>query len=50
MNVKELKEALAAYPDDMEVMKERMDGYYLYDNANKVYLQQIAGKTYVIIE
>ncbi len=50
MTVKELKEALAAYPDDMEVMKERMDGDYLYDDAHKVYLQEIAGKTYVIIE
>ena len=50
MNIKELKEALAAYPDDVEVMKERMDGYYLYDDVHKVYLQEIAGKTYVIIE
>lgn len=50
MTVKELKEALATYPDDVEVMKERMDGYYPYDYINKVYLQEISGKPYVIIE
>lgn len=50
MTVKELKEALAAYPDDMEVLKERMDGYYLYDDTDKVYQQEVAGKNYVIIE
>lgn len=33
MNVKELKEALAAYPDDMEVVLDRME----YDDLEHVY-------------
>lgn len=33
MNVKELKEALAAYPDDMEVVVDRME----YDDTEHIY-------------
>lgn len=33
MTVKELKEALAAYPDDMEVVLERMG----YDDLEHIY-------------
>lgn len=36
MNVKELCEALAAYPDDMEVVLDRMeydDSEHIYDTA-----------------
>lgn len=33
MNVKELKEALAAYPDDMEVVIDRME----YDDSEHIY-------------
>lgn len=33
MNVKELREALAAYPEDMEVVLDRME----YDNSEHIY-------------
>lgn len=33
MNVKELKEALAAYPDDVEVVVDRME----YDDSEHIY-------------
>lgn len=33
MNVKELREALAAYPDDMEVVLDRME----YDDSEHTY-------------
>lgn len=33
MTVSELKEALAAYPDDMEVVLERME----YDDSEHIY-------------
>lgn len=53
MNVKELKEALAAYPDDMEVdvftfdhHTEEMD----YVTDFKIELGEIAGNKCVIIE